>query len=282
VKLLRPDRVGPGNLERFVREVQLTSQLTHPNTVAVYDYGHSADGTFYYAMEYLGGGINLARLVRDHGPQPAGRVASILLQACGALHEAHALGITHRDIKPENIILCERGLIPDVVKVVDFGLARELSTDTGASIQLLLATPEYIAPEVITDPSKVGPAADLYALGAVGYVLLTGRRVFESGSAGDTLQLHLTARPRPIRELASAPADLEAVILRCLEKRPEDRYARAAALADALRALAPDPDWDVDRARAWWRAHRPAEPVPDTGDPTGALTIDLGERGVRT
>src|SRR4029079_7147621 len=120
VKLLLPDRVGADNLERFEREVQHMSQLTHPNTVAVYDYGRSPEGHFYYAMEYLGGGIDLEHLVRNHGPQPNGRVAQILAQVCGALSEEHDNQIIHRDIEPANIIVCERGGMSDIAKVVDY------------------------------------------------------------------------------------------------------------------------------------------------------------------
>jgi len=275
IKLLRSDRLGAENLDRFIREVELTSQLTHPCSVAVFDYGHNADGRFYYVMEYLGGGINLGQLVRAHGPQPSGRVVSILIQVCGALAEAHARGFSHRDIKPENIILCERGGIPDVPKVVDFGLAKDFTNESGQSTELIMATPHYVAPEVI-QAAGTGPSADLYALGAVAYFILTGRPPFE-GELGEVLRQHLTAKPRPPSELANLAPGLETVILRLLEKDPAARFASALELADALRAIR-DPDWDVQRAREWWRTNRPAERKPMTGQPTAQITVDLGER----
>jgi eukaryotic-like serine/threonine-protein kinase len=161
IKQVLPDRVGPDALARFEREVKAMSQLTHPNTVAVYDYGRSHDGILYYAMEYLGGGIDLDNLMRKHGPQPNGRVAQIMIQVCGALHEAHGKGFFHRDIKPANIILCQRGGMPDVAKVLDYGLVKEVAAETGTSTQVVLGTPSFLAPEAITDPSSIGPAADL-------------------------------------------------------------------------------------------------------------------------
>ena len=280
VKLLLPDRVGATNLERFEREVQLTSQLTHPNTVVVFDYGRGDAGEFYYAMEYLGGGIDLEQLARAHGPQPSGRVAAILEQVCGALQEAHDKGIVHRDIKPANIILCERGGVPDFAKVVDFGLVREMTADTGESRQVILGTPDYVAPEVLTDPDTIHPAADLYALGAVGYYLLTGRCVFEGKTAVDVCVQHTRAIPVPPSRLAPAAVvpELEAIVLRCLAKRPGERFASAAELAGALRAV-PRGDWDLASARTWWRAHEAAGRAPiRAAAPTRTITVNLGER----
>jgi hypothetical protein len=281
IKLLLPDRVGADNVDRFEREVQHMSQLTHPNTVAVFDYGRSPDGVFYYAMEYLGG-IDLEHLVIQFGPQPSGRVVHILVQVCGALHEAHTAKLIHRDIKPANIILCERGTVLDVAKVVDFGLVKEITRETGASSQVILGTPAYVAPEAVTDPDRITHAVDLYALGAVGYFLITGRRLFEGKTAVDVCIQHVTQPPTPPSALpgvAIAPA-LEAILLRCLAKQPADRYPSAAALAEALEALPPTGDWSKADALAWWdafdRAQRDAARTSAT--PTMTVTVDLGSR----
>ena len=285
VKLLLPDRVGSAeNLERFEREVQHMSQLTHPNTVAVFDYGRSADGILYYAMEYLGGGIDLQKLVKNHGPQPGGRVIHILAQVCGALQETHDQGKIHRDVKPANIILCERGGMPDFAKVIDFGLVKEFTADTGASTQVILGTPDYLAPEALTEPGSVGPPVDLYALGAVGYFLLTGKRVFEGKTAVDVCIQHATAQPRPPSQVAAIHVEpaLEAIVMRCLAKRPADRFESATALADALHALPPMKDWADADARRWWRELRAAEAataaVADHATPTRTITVDLDDR----
>ena len=283
VKLLLPDRVGSAaNLERFEREVQHMAQLTHPNTVAVFDYGRDPQGVFYYAMEYLGGGIDLEHLVRKYGPQPSGRVAQILEQVCGALQEAHERGLIHRDIKPANIILCERGGLPDVAKVVDFGLVKEITADTGASTQVILGTPAYIAPETVTDPSSIGPAVDLYSLGAVGYFLITGKRLFEGKTAVDVCIQHVTKPPTPPSQAVAihVQPELEAVLMRCLAKKPEERFASAADLAEALRALPAAGDWGLAEARRWWaEVHAAeAEKVAVTQVPTMTITVDLGDR----
>jgi len=281
IKLLLPDKVGAENLDRFEREVQHMSQLTHPNTVAVFDYGRSPDGVLYYAMEYLAG-VDLENLVRLHGPQPSSRVIDVLVQVCGALQEAHDAGIIHRDIKPANIILCERGGVPDFAKVVDFGLVKEISRDTTASAQIVLGTPAYVAPEAVTDPASIGPAVDLYALGAVGYFLLTGRRVFEGKTAVDICIQHVTATPRPPTEVAKVhlPPELEALILKCLAKQPAARFESASRMAEALEAIPRAKDWSRDDARRWWREfrERQAAPAPSAAAPTLTITVDLGDR----
>jgi serine/threonine protein kinase len=278
IKLLRADRVGADTLDRFEREVQHTSQLSHPNTVAVFDYGRSSDGVFYYAMEYLDG-MDLEEIVRTHGPLGAGRTIEILVQVCGALQEAHERGIVHRDIKPANIILCEHGGVPDVAKVVDFGLVKELSADALASSENIVGTPAYVAPEVITNPATVSPAADLYALGAVGYFLLAGRRVFDGKTPVELCIQHVTSEPAPLSSVApNVPAELEVAIMRCLRKRPEDRFATAADLAESLRAIATT-DWSEQAAAAWWRTHRAAHTAPASRDlVTQTVTIDMERR----
>jgi eukaryotic-like serine/threonine-protein kinase len=280
VKLLIPDRIGGGTVERFEREVQHMSQLTHPNTVAVFDYGRNPEGVFYYAMEYLDG-IDLEHLVEEYGPQPADRVVAILVQVCGALHEAHTNGIIHRDIKPANIILCERGAVPDVAKVVDYGLVKEITANTGESSRVILGTPAYIAPEAVSDPDSVGPAGDLYALGAVGYFLLTGKRVFEGKTSVDVCVQHVTAVPVPPSKAAPVriPEALEALILKCLEKSPKARPS-AAGLAKLMRAVPAQQDWTEDEALAWWVEFRKREErkASKTTEPTLTITVELGHR----
>jgi eukaryotic-like serine/threonine-protein kinase len=276
VKLLHPERVGAENLARFEREVQLMSTLTHPNTVAVFDYGRSPDGVFYYAMEDLGGGIDLENLVRRFGPQPAARVIQILEQVCGALEEAHGLQLIHRDIKPPNIILCVRGGMPDVVKVVDFGLVKVIGGEAGP----ILGTPAYVAPEVVTDPASIGPASDLYALGAVGYFLLTGRRVFEGKSALELCLAHVTVEVMAPSRFAPVPAELEAIVLRCLAKTPAARFASARELALALRAVPVEGGWSREDAARWWAEFERTQQAALVASvtPTMTITVSLGER----
>jgi len=271
IKLLKPEHVGAEMIDRFEHEVQHMSELTHPNTVAVFDYGRNLDGVFYYAMEYLDG-IDLEKLVKKFGKQPPRRVVDILVQVCGALDEAHGRGLVHRDIKPANIILCERGGVSDVAKVVDFGLVKQITAENGNSKQIILGTPAYLAPEAITDPQHVGPAVDIYALGAVGYYLLGGRRVFEAANALELCVQHVTSLPPPL----DAPPALAQLILSCLAKSPEARPT-AKGLARALRGLALQDDWTEERAHQWWRAFQ-RSPREISGDPTQTITIDLENR----
>jgi serine/threonine-protein kinase len=230
-------------------------------------------------MEYLDG-IDLEHLVRAFGPQPSDRVVHILVQVCGALHEAHTAKLIHRDIKPANIILCERGAVLDVAKVVDFGLGKAFARDAAAPSPVVFGTPAYIAPEAVTDPASVTHAVDLYGLGAVGYFLITGRRLFEGATPLDLCVQHVTTPPTPPSALgvAIAPA-LEAVLMTCLAKRPGDRYPSAAALADALEALPPAGDWGKSDAELWWdqfRTTRNSSLV--AGLPTLTVTVDLDRR----
>jgi eukaryotic-like serine/threonine-protein kinase len=255
IKTLPAARAGSRAIARFEREVQVTARLSHPNIVPVYDFGRSSDGTFYYAMEYLDG-VDLQRLVDDSGPLPASRVAHVLCQAAEALAEAHAAGVIHRDIKPGNLILCDHARRPDLLKVVDFGLVRELDGDDAAAADpdLLAGTPLYMAPEAITAPADVDGRSDLYALGAVGYFLLTGRPPFTGRTVVEVLSqhLHATVVPPSERTHAPIPTDLENVILSCLAKSPADRPASASAVVDALRACQGMPSWAYAEARAWW------------------------------
>ena len=300
IKLLHPTTSGTLGLLRFEREVQLTSGLTHPSTVAIYDYGHTPSGVFYYAMEYIDG-ITLEDLGLRYGPQPPGRVIHILRQMCGALHEAHRKGLIHRDVKPANAILCERGEVGDVVKVLDFGLAKELRSrgpqglDVGelndarspgeTQAGVVSGTPQYMAPEAIRSPAEVDARTDLYALGCVGYFLLTGTDVFPGGSVTDVCSHHLIDSPEPpssrLRDIApgsmAAPGDLENAILQCLEKDPARRPRDARAFAELLAACASSGDWTEGNARAWWEAHRisPRAEAPSTDAAGFAPTLDV-------
>jgi eukaryotic-like serine/threonine-protein kinase len=266
IKLLSPGRAGKDALVRFEREVQRTAMLTHPNTVSVFDYGRTTDGIFYYAMELLEG-ASLDEIVEVDGAQPEGRVIHLLEQAAGSLAEAHDAGLIHRDVKPGNILVVDRGGIPDLVKVVDFGLVKDVgrrgsgegSSDAALTMaDTVTGTPLYIAPEALTAPERVDARADLYALGAVGYWLLTGSHVFGGGSVVEVCAHHLHSIPESpsIRLGSPVAADLEAVLLACLEKRPEDRPASAHVLRERLRECAAAGSWSNARAAEWWALHR--------------------------
>jgi serine/threonine-protein kinase len=259
IKLLRADRAGELNLHRFEREVQLTARLTHPNTITIFDYGRTDDGVFYYAMELLDG-ATLQRIVAVAGAQPAGRVVRVLSMVCGALTEAHAIGLIHRDIKPANIMLCTQGGERDVVKLLDFGLVKELEVEgainlTGAST--VVGTPMYMAPESILEPDSVDVRTDIYALGAVAYHLLAGRDVFDGKSMVEVCSQHLHQEPAPLSARGTAiPAELEAIVLACLSKDPNRRPQSAAELRRRVEACPVEP-WDSASAREWWSEYQP-------------------------
>lgn len=256
MKLIRPEAAGdPTALARFEREVQTTSNLTHPNTIAIYDYGRTEDGTFYYVMEYLPG-LSVAELVERYGLIPPGRAIFLLRQACGALAEAHAVGLVHRDLKPANLFVSERGGLCDFVKVLDFGLVK-LSQDTGAAQltadNVVSGTPLFMSPEQAVGTRGLDARTDLYALGAIAYYMLTGHAPFEGSTAVEVMVGH--ARDPvvpPSQHVPGLPDDLEQVILRCLAKDPNQRYADALELEQALASCASAADWDARRAALWW------------------------------
>ncbi len=256
VKLLHTEKLDTGSAARFEREVQLTSQLSHPNTITVYDYGHTPEGIFYYAMEYLQG-LTLNQLVKQHGAQPEGRVISILRQVCGSLTEAHAIGLVHRDIKPANIFLTQRGGVADSVKVLDFGLVKSLSAE-GAEATMSessIGTPLYMSPEAVEHPNEVDARSDIYSLGAVGYYLLTGEPLFNWLTLGEVLMHQVKDMPvRPAERLGKPVSpDLEELLMRCLAKDPAARPASARELDDALAACRSAADWPRAQADEWWR-----------------------------
>ena len=295
VKLLHAEIAGEESIARFEREVQLTSQLTHPNTIAIYDYGRTPDGVFYYAMEYLVG-MDLDSLVKAHGAQPAKRVIYILRQICGSLSEAHANSLVHRDIKPANIILCQRGLQSDVAKVVDFGLVKDVDASASATLSganTVTGTPLYMAPEAISSPQSINARSDLYAVGAVGYYLLTGKPLFKSDNLMEICGHQLHTEPQSPSERLGQPVspDLEAVLIRCLQKDPENRFANAAELEDALTACTASDKWTESDAQTWWEKHGHAQVEPvDLEAPTvistehtigsthPTMTIDIEQR----
>jgi predicted Ser/Thr protein kinase len=262
IKLLPAHRAGEHAVRRFEQEVRLTSSLTHPNTIAIYDFGRTPDGVFYYAMEYLDG-ITLEHLVSGDGPQPPARVIQILEQVCGALGEAHASGLIHRDIKPANVMLCVRGRMPDQVKVLDFGLVKEHAREASLGLSLdglLLGTPAYLAPEAIAKANGADARSDLYAVGAVGYWLLTGHPVFAGETVLEVCAHHLHSTPVPPSERTTrpVPAALDELILRCLAKDPERRPGSALELASLLKAIPGAGVWEREQADRWWRERAPA------------------------
>ena len=289
VKLLRSEFAADKSaLARFEREVQLTSQLTSSNTIEIFDYGRTSEDIFYYAMEYIEG-VDLQDLVDRYGPMPPGRVIFVLAQVCGSLHEAHARGLVHRDIKPSNIMLCQRGVDYDVVKVLDFGLVKDVKDDQDVSITVadgdsVTGTPLYLSPEAIKSEELDG-RADLYALGAVGYFLLSGRIVFEASSPMVAMAKHLQEEPVRLAEwVDGVPDDLEAVILSCLAKDRDMRPDDAQQLAEMLTACQSAGEWDNVAARRWWQEHggevflQSADKAESIATADGAMTVDLNLR----
>jgi eukaryotic-like serine/threonine-protein kinase len=267
IKLVRPELVGAGTeaetrnlLRRFEHEAQATAALSSPHTIQVFDFGVTADHTFYYVMELLAG-RDLQSLVREFGPVSAARALFLLRQVCHSLAEAHARGLVHRDVTPSNIYICRMGLDYDFVKVLDFGLVtfngrRSLEPRSTAAPRKTTGTPAFMAPEIVLG-AAVDQRADVYAIGCVAYYLLTGQPVFEADSPADMFVLHLQAPPIPPSQRAEMPVppDLDALVLKCLQKDPRRRPQDAAAVLDMLLRCPSDERWDNESARRWWERH---------------------------
>ncbi len=273
LKLLRSESKSEGDVRSFEREARATSRLTSPHTIRIFDFGASSDGIFYIAMEHLAG-ADLATLVRDHGPMPPSRVVHFARQACLSLAEAHDAGVIHRDIKPHNLYITRVGDDQDVLKVLDFGIAKQVSLEGDASmtdVGVIKGTPTYMSPEMIS-AGAVDARSDIYSLGVTLYYLLTGVAPFDGRSFGKLVYSHLTMPPIPPSLRAPWPlsSELEEVVMRCLAKRPGDRYQNARELLAALDACEPTPAWTPDDARASGRraprcrapSRRPRIPAP--------------------
>ncbi len=270
VKLLDVEKVNDASIARFEREVQITCSLEHPNTIAIYDYGRTPEGVFYYAMEFLDG-IDLQQLITKYGPQSESRVIHILQQVCGSLYEAHSKGLVHRDIKPANIMLNRRGAQPDVVKVLDFGLVKALDEAHAAAATSsggLTGTPLYMSPEAIQTPISVDHRSDLYAVGAVGYWLLTGTPIFDADNLVELCRLHVDQVPEtPSKRLGKdVSPELENALLACLEKSRAKRPQTARDLAQMLSRSPSAGQWTVDAADEWWNRHERGQTGPISTD----------------
>lgn len=256
IKVIRPSKANdPQALARFHREVRATARLTHWNTVEIFDYGSTDDGTFYYVMEYLRG-MSLTELVEQHGPLPPARAIHLLQQTSDALAEAHTAGLIHRDLKPGNIFSAERGGVYDVAKLLDFGLARCIVAPPASHLTVegtITGSPLFMAPEQASGDREPDARSDIYAMGAVAYYVLTGQPPFAEANTLRVLMAHVHSAVVPPSQLRhEIPADLEAVVLRCLAKDPDDRYPDGASLARALGECEAAGHWTREDARRWW------------------------------
>lgn len=272
IKIIRPERAGDAKvMARFEREVHATAKLSHWNSVYIYDYGNTADGTLYYVMEYLPG-LTLQELITKVGPLQPARIIYLLRQVCSALHEAHGLGLIHRDVKPANIFVSERGGQFDVAKLLDFGLVKPMSGVSGRlteeQVDLTVeggfaGSPLYMSPEQALGEETPDPRSDIYSLGAVAYFMLTGKPPFTATHAMRVILQHLNEEPIPPSQALERkvnwqiPADLEAVVLRCMQKNPENRFASVCELDSALAECVDANNWNYERAHQWWHAHCP-------------------------
>jgi eukaryotic-like serine/threonine-protein kinase len=269
LKRIRPGQdTDPTTLARFEREVRATAELSHPHTVEIYDFGRASDGTFYYVMELLWG-QTFDDLVHKHGRLPPARAVYLLRQVCDALEEAHAAGLMHRDIKPSNIYAARRGGEYDFAKLLDFGLVKGVARTDEASLsraETIVGSPLYMAPEQSLNEGNSDVRSDIYALGGVAYFLMVGHPPFVADNPLEIMISHARdAVPSPSRLVPDLPADVEAILMKCLAKDPQERFASAAALGEALAGSSVAGQWTKSDAAGWWQAHRDSL-VPGAAD----------------
>ncbi len=286
VKVLRADRMSEESIAQFETEVQLTSQLRHPNTIAIFDYGRTPDDLFFYAMEFIDG-MTLSELVHRCGPLPDGRVLKILQQICSAMAEAHDLTLIHRDIKPDNIMVSLRSNRPDHITMLDFGLvisSDEESIQASGSERKVVGTPLYMSPEAAIGRETITIQSDLYSIAAVAYYLLTGQPVFTGKNVREVLQQHMRHTPvKPTERFEiSVSAELEDIIMRCLRKKPEDRPETAHEVLQQLAAVVPVQPWSRPDGMEWWQDNlrgRSVDVIDDSISITlGAIEVGLSQR----
>jgi len=268
IKLIRPEIMGSlggdaGDIarRRFEREAQATALLRSPHTIEVYDFGITGDGTFYYVMELLDG-FDLDRLIDSYGPVPAERAVHFLRQVADSLAEAHEVGLVHRDVKPANVYTCRQGRAADFVKVLDFGLVKPSNPKSQDAVKLTAdhsigGTPAFMSPEQALGGETIDGRSDIYSVGCLGFWLLTGQHVFQGRTPMEVITKQVSeepAAPSTVCELP-IPAELDALVLRCLSKDPADRPQNGDELLDALAAVPLGEPWTQTRSRAWWDAH---------------------------
>ncbi len=254
IKLLNIEKVSTLTLSMFEKEAQLTSSLSHPNTIVIYDYGRTPDGLFYYAMEYLNG-FNLRQLIKANGPISEERALHILLQVVSSLEEAHHVGLVHRDIKPANIMLCNRGGIYDFVKVLDWGIVKKISELVeDRELKTLYGTPQFASPEAISSPKEVDAVSDLYCIGALAYYLTTGEFVFDELDIESLLFAKVTQNPIPLSKLdgVTISEEFESIVLQCLSTDKNQRPQSATELRKLLEKCQKHRYWTHDDAKKHW------------------------------
>ncbi len=267
VKLIRPDKpISVEVADRFAFEAQAAARLRSIHSVEVYDFGVTRDGAFFLVMELLEG-MDLETVVRKFGPPPPARAVHVLLQVCEVLSEAHEAGLLHRDIKPANIFLTTRSSSLDLAKLLDFGLVRTIGCDREqpATPRKLAGTPAYLPPEVVTadcyGECHVDGRADLYAVAAVAYYILSGELLFDRDTAEDMAVAHVVEEVIPLGQQVTVPSDLEDAVMKALAKDPDSRQPSVAAFAEELREVSV-PSWSAADARRWWQRYGEAATKP--------------------